>query len=302
MIKILRSLVLLAATLLSLVIFASLFGAFWPILDSIAHFRFHLLVLLAALTVLIALFRRWRWCMALAAVWGAGVVSLSPALPFLDDKTNGAVLRLVQFNSLFNNPTADVSLKWILSQKPDFVTLQEVSSNTLAIYEGLATELPHGVFCKFATVGGVAVRSRYPLTASDCKAGQGFAWVQANVNGKSLSIASLHLHWPYPYGQWKQLANLSASFKAVPRPVVLAGDFNAAPWSAAVKTVAADTDTRVAPGLRFTLKMGAAGIGPIPFLPIDHVLLPDTASLQMIDKGPSIGSDHLPLLVRFTLD
>ena len=302
MMKILRFLMLLACVLLCLVIFASLFGAWSPLLDSVAHFRAHLLALFALAWVLVAAMRMWRWLVGLTIALIAGVASLWPALPSLDGDSQGKSLTLVQFNSLFKNPSVDVSLQWILSQRPDFVTLQEVSSTTVGIYDGLAGELPYGVLCKFATVGGVAVRSRYPLTASDCTAGQGFAWVQADVNGKSLSIASLHLHWPYPYGQWKQLANLSASFKAVPRPVLLAGDFNAAPWSAAVKTVAVDTDTRVAPGLRFTLKMGAAGIGPMPFLPIDHVLLPDTASLLMIDKGPSIGSDHLPLLVRFTLD
>lgn len=301
--KIFRYLLVLATAVLCATILASLFGAYVPLLDSVAHFRAHMLALLALMVPGVAVFRLWRWGLGFVLVLAAGVASLSPALPhfqFNNSRRDG--LTLVQFNSLFKNQTSDVSLHWILSQKPDFVTLQEVSTTTVAIYDGLAADLPHGVLCEFATVGGVAVRSRYPLTASDCKAGEGFAWVQANVNGKPLSIASLHLHWPSPYGQWQQLGRLSDAFKAMPRPVVLAGDFNAAPWSAAARKVAAETGTQVAPGFRLTLKMGKSGLGPVPFLPIDQVLLPDAARLEAIAVGPSIGSDHLPVVAHFNLE
>jgi endonuclease/exonuclease/phosphatase (EEP) superfamily protein YafD len=228
-------------------------------------------------------------------------VSLQPALPFyeLPRRTN-ASLKLIQLNTLFNNPTIDRSLQWIRAEKPDFVMLQEVSNKTRAIYDGLAAELPFGTICKFATVGGVAVRSRHPMKSDACKESLGFAWIQVDVNGKALTLASLHLHWPYPFRQRQQLQSLAASFKAMPRPVLLTGDFNAAPWSAATQLVAQQTGTTIVPGLRFTLRMGAFGFGPIPFLPIDHVLVPADVRAHSIKLGPPIGSDHLPVIVEFS--
>ena len=92
---------------------------------------------------------------------------------------------------------------------------------------------------------------------------------------------------------------MQESLKAIPRPVVVAGDFNAAAWSEAVSKVVATSDTRVVPGLRFTLRMGPRPIGPIAFMPIDHVMMPDGFIVGDIAVGPALGSDHLPVVVVF---
>lgn len=301
-------LVVLAALPVVALLLASLGSSYLPLADSFAHFRAHYLVLLLLALLVSAILKATKLAAIVTAAIAIGLWSTYPAWPGLSplgsepQDENPRQFKLVQFNTLFKNPTVDRSAQWILAQSPDFVMMQEVSSKTLAIYDQLGHDLPFGVVCKFATVGGVAVRSKHPIATQFCKEKEGFVWAQVNVDGKAITLSSLHLHWPYPYGQWQQLQTLEADFRAMPRPVVLTGDFNAAPWSAAVSRVANATDTSVVPGFRLTLRMGAAGLGPVTFLPIDQVLLPPSANVTEISAGPPIGSDHLPVIAEFTLE
>jgi endonuclease/exonuclease/phosphatase (EEP) superfamily protein YafD len=300
-------LVVVASTPAALLLIASLANAHFALADSLSHFRAHYVALLVLSLAAALVLRAKRLTLVMVAAITAGLSSMYPAWPGLSpiishpQTARPGHVKLIQFNTLFKNPSVDVSAQWLLAQSPDFVVMQEVSSTTITIYDQLARDLPYGAFCKFATVGGVAVRSKHPVTAQFCREKQGFVWVQVNVDGKAVTLASLHLHWPYPYGQWEQLQALNADFRAMPRPVVLAGDFNAAPWSEAVARVADATETTPVPGLRLTLRMGAGGVGPMPFLPIDHILLPTAVDAAAISVGPPIGSDHLPVVAEFTL-
>jgi endonuclease/exonuclease/phosphatase (EEP) superfamily protein YafD len=92
----------------------------------------------------------------------------------------------------------------------------------------------------------------------------------------------------------RQLADISAGID-LDRPYIVAGDFNATPWSAAYETV---------PGARagdprfegtFPAFLGALG------LPIDHIKFGGGLVLVDYRAGPDIGSDHLPLVATFAL-
>jgi endonuclease/exonuclease/phosphatase (EEP) superfamily protein YafD len=293
-------LLILALVVITAALGASLLNTWFPLSDSLAHFRAHYIALLSAIGVGFLLLQSWRSLGLTIAVAAIGALSIYPAWPFLsphDALTKP--LKLIQFNTLFNNPTPERSLEWIKAQAPDFVMMQEVSSKTMAIYDGLAEDLPYGAFCKFARVHGVAVRSKFPVIDQSCVQGKGLVWVRADVNGRQISLASIHLLWPYPFKQWQQIASLESVFKSIPRPLILTGDFNAAPWSEAVSRVAVATDTKVVPGFRLTLPMGEGLIAPVPVLPIDHVLLPEGTAVGETWVGPSIGSDHLPVVTLF---
>ena len=290
----------LAALPLICALLVSLFNAWFPFSDSLSHFRGHMVVALAIFAVGFAFLKSCKLAIAMAASAIVAALSIYPAWPFLSPHAPlSHPLKLIQFNTLFSNPTPDRSLAWIKSEQPDFVMLQEVSSKTLAIYDGLAETLPFGAFCRFAPVGGVAMRSKFPLTNQGCVEKQGMVWIRADVNGTQISFASVHLHWPWPFRQNSQIEWMQVSLKTIPRPVVLKGDFNAAAWSAAVARVARASDTRVVPGLRFTLRMGPRPIGPVAFMPIDHVMMPDGFIVGDIAVGPALGSDHLPVVVVF---
>jgi endonuclease/exonuclease/phosphatase (EEP) superfamily protein YafD len=281
---------------------ASLLKAWFPLSDSLSHFRAHFIAILSVISVGFLLLRSWKALGVTIAAAVIGALSIYPAWPFLsphDALTKP--LKLIQFNTLFSNPTPERSLEWIKAQAPDFVMMQEVSSTTMAIYDGLAKDLPYGAFCKFVKVHGVALRSKFPVIDQGCVQDEGLVWVRADVNGRQISLASLHLHWPYPFRQWQQIGKLESVLKSIPRPVILTGDFNAAPWSEAVSRVAVATETKVVPGFRLTLPLGEGLVAPVPSLPIDHVLLPEGTAVGEIWVGPAVGSDHLPVVGVFEL-
>jgi endonuclease/exonuclease/phosphatase (EEP) superfamily protein YafD len=292
-----RTVLKIAVISLSIILAFGFLDRQFPAADSFSHFRLHFLVLLVAVAFGLAMFRAWRWVVPIFLV--VPVIALHAVnleLQEFHTVPAGQNLRLVQFNSLFKNLKPDFSADWILQQKPDLVTLQEVSKQSGVIIDALKPQLAYSAVCKFATVGGVAVVSRYPIVQSGCIQGQGLVWIQVSIEGKLLTVASLHLHWPWPYRQWQQIERLAPAFASMPRPIVLAGDFNAAPWSGAVQKVADATDTRVVDGLRPTLRMGPPPVGPIALLPIDHVLISEIFHVRSMKRGPAIGSDHHPVV------
>ena len=275
---------------------------YFPLADSFSHFRLHLSILTAIALLLFLILKAWRWALGGLAATVLGIMGLGSALPFFELKPiDGPGIRFVQFNTLFNNPKPELSVKWIADQEPDVVALQEVSANTMSVFNNLSQQMPSRVFCKFTTIGGVAILSTFPKISEKCVEGAGLVWMQVDANGKSLTVASIHLHWPYPYRQWQQMEKLKTEFAAMPRPVILAGDFNAAPWSEIIKRLSAETSTEPLPGLRLSLLMSAVGFGPIPILPVDHILVPLSSNAESVRTGPQIGSDHLPIIASIGL-
>ena len=84
----------------------------------------------------------------------------------------------------------------------------------------------------------------------------------------------------------------------IPQPVILGGDFNAAPWSHSVSKLAKVTKTSLLPGLRFAHSIRVIRGLPKVALPIDHILLPEGAK-GSAKVGPFIGSDHYPVIATF---
>jgi len=297
---------LLAAMAACATIFS--FLASWlPLADSVAHFRFHLLAGLAVAAVILTVLRGWRQAGFAWAVSLAGLMSLWPALPFpgvAPGGGEGPSLTVVQLNLSFRNRTPRAVADFIRAEDADVVTLQEVTGKTVRVVELLGEDYPYSVRCAFARVGSVVVLSRLRKASgpsAGCAEGEGLAWLRVMADGRPVSVASLHLHWPYPFSQVRQIDRLEKRLRDIPRPVVVAGDFNAAPWSHAVSRVADATDTTVAGGLRFTFSLGGGRWAPSVAMPIDHILLPAGFLPTAIRAGPGPGSDHRSVVARLAL-
>jgi endonuclease/exonuclease/phosphatase (EEP) superfamily protein YafD len=279
---------------------AGLAQAVHPLFDSIAHFRLHVSILLVLGCLVALAVGAWRTVLIGVATAVAGLAALAPAFPnnevaFRDNAKTDLVL--LQFNTFFKNRRSDKIAALVTSIKPDVVTFQEVSEKTSAALKLLAQDYPHQVLCPHNETGGVAVLSALAPVAQGCANGLGLAWMQVEFHGQRTTIASLHLIWPFPLGQYEQVSGLEPALQALARPVVLAGDFNAAPWSHSVSRIANATGTRVTGGLRMTFRRSIFRKGPFPLLPIDHVLVPPEAAAA-ISLGEPTRSDHLPLITR----
>ncbi len=299
----------LFAVFLAICIFFSFLSPYSQLADSLTHFRLHLSLLLFVLSLLLAFTKFGEVAFVTGVLSFIGLMSLSPAFPDASvvlPKTypprENTAIKLIQMNLSFRNKSLDKVVTFLKKQKADFVTLQEVTNKNKVILERLSKLYQYQIICNFATVGSVAILSRHQITSSDdegCTEKNGLVWAEIYIHGQYLTIGSLHLHWPYPYQQWSQITGLKSKLKKITRPILLGGDFNAAPWSNTVQKIAEYTDTKVVSGLRYTLFKKLIFFLPSIGLPIDHILMPERLKLIHIMVGPQIGSDHVPVIAWF---
>lgn len=139
------------------------------------------------------------------------------------------------------------------------------------------------------------ILSKFPFTdKGNCLKGKGLIWREIDAKGKKISLVSLHLHWPYPHGQFDQVTTLSEELEQIKGSKIIAGDFNAAPWSHTVERIATASNTDVLDGVRWSIKVDTPVMGI--WLPIDHILVSDDLIVNEIKAGENLGSDHLPML------
>lgn len=277
-----------------------------PFADSVGHFRLHLAALLLISSLAVLYFRHWTRGSALLALSVFALLTID----FTSNQTSNpesqnSEISLLQLNMYYSNKSPEKVIALVKQHNTDLVVLQEVSKKNKHIVDAISADYPYAMSCPFATTGAVVVLSKLPKAGEDstgCASRMGLGWMRINVKGKEISIASIHLHWPYPFGQDDQIDALYTTLTEIPRPVIIAGDFNAAPWSHAVTRISEATKTEVAGGLRFTLQKSVfRGLIPIN-LPIDHILKPEDVVIREIKTGSHVGSDHLPVISRLVLN
>ena len=118
-------------------------------------------------------------------------------------------------------------------------------------------------------------------------------WMHVETPEGPLTIAAIHLSWPYPFPQARQARLAAEALQDVKGPLFVAGDFNAMPWSHAVATIAEASRTRLVPGFRPSFE----NVPVWPGLSIDHVLADPSIPVH-VALGPFSGSDHRALIAR----
>lgn len=294
-----RRVILILAGLLAAALAGGYGGALHPLGDSLAVFRLQIAGLLAlACGAALALGARRAGALGLAVAFVAG----APILTAMGGGVGAAPapqLMLYQKNLLFRRGPPEPLLADIAAAEPDLLTFQEVSGANTAILAALAPGWPTQVICPFGTVGGVAVAARWPVVPGSerCEERLGLVSVRVETPAGPVTLASLHLHWPWPYDQAAQRDRLMPALAALEPPVVIGGDFNMVPWSHTLRQVQAATGTARA-GRAWN---SFPRFGPLVPLPIDHVLAPSGWS-SLSQRRALLGSDHHGLLLRLAPD
>jgi endonuclease/exonuclease/phosphatase (EEP) superfamily protein YafD len=299
---------MVACTVLAVVI--GEFGFAQHALDSLAHFRAHLAAALVVLSLLA--FARRFWATGLGALLGAAL-GFGTSLPTLlgdpgdDAFATAGAYTLLQMNLRYDTADKTEALERIAETRPDVVTLQEVNTEWQALFANLSVAYPYQAYCGTENRDGVAILSRRPFSPDPaterCRKVEGLITRSVDFNGQFVGVSSLHLEWPWPRPQWVQIDRLPEVLAGLAQPSLLAGDFNATPWSAAVKAVAAAGGWRVVPGVGpswMALQLPflpAAKVG----LPIDNLLVSPQVAVGEVRTLEATASDHLPVLMRFSL-
>lgn len=303
-----RPLITALAGLAALAVLAGFGGGWWPLLDLVAAFRLHLAVLAGGLAAIAALGAHWRAAgLAAGAALVAGA-SLGPALESSARPGGSRALSLLYGNVQETNATPDGLARRLIARGADVLVTSETPR---ALAERLAAHYPHRLVT--GTRGNsrrTAIWSRFPLREgrlhlNNTVAPTGASAVVELGGGVRLGLIGAHFSRPTESAQPRQVAALGEIAAGLPRPLVVVGDFNAAPWSATLTRAAALSDTRIAGGYRVTWK--GAYATPLGALPepwghqIDHVLVSGEVGIESIETLPLPGSDHAGLLARLRL-
>lgn len=212
-------------------------------------------------------------------------------------------LRIVSFNIYKDNPDIGGAVDWILSQDADILVLLEAGHGQGGAVARLKAAYPHVYSCRATGRCSTVILSRrpaqdvWPLGAGDPDRRLGLSAVTARfeVAGQVIPVTAVHLGRPWPVGDQAAFsAELEMAVTTVGRGGVLLGDFNSAPWTFAMRRLAAAGDLRLVSGLTGTWP-AASPVGNLR-LPLDQVYLGPCLTSVAFVKGPDLRSDHLPLV------
>ena len=283
----------------SVLLAAGFLGRFHGLGDSLAVYRTALSCLLLVLAILLAA-TGLRWPGALAGSFAALalITVLSHWWPAPGQAAAaGPGVTVYQKNLWTRLATPEDMVAEILASGADVVTLQEVGRRAGPVLEGLRGAYPTQVVCPYATVGGVAVLSRFPERpgSRDCVPLSGLVSTVLETPDGPLRAAAIHLKWPWPRDQRGQVTAMLDRLGGWPEPAVIGGDFNTVRWAWALREIARASGTRPVGPARITFRNGRL----LLFVGIDHVLA--TGGQGTTELRPRAGSDHEGLRARITL-
>ena len=261
-------------------------GAIHPLGDSLAVFQLPLA--LTGMVMLMPAKRQWFWPAAIVGTMSMLNVLWPKMVP-----TAPGTYTVYQKNLSFRQHEQAELAADILQRDTDIVTVQEVNEPNMAILEAIKAEYPTQAWCPFDFVGGTAVATKWPALGDVvCSDVGGLTALKVQSPSGPVWLVSLHLHWPWPFGQDAQIEALLPVLEGVDAPIVLGGDFNMVPWSNLVSRVMEASGT-VYSGVRSPTYY----IKEMVPIPIDHVL----AGGGTGEVLPLLDSDHLGVLAQVSL-
>jgi vancomycin resistance protein VanJ len=307
-------------------------GLWWlALLNNLAIYYFAPLLVV----LILALLLRDRGMLARGGVLALiGLVWFGPMyLPKTVAAPSGATLKVVTFNVLGINPHFDRVAEWLRQTDADVILLQEVPGRFLDIaLPQLADLYPYSYGKDFPSDWwrNLAL-SRYPIVESDVYIDPDQGVFQnermvLDINGRKQTIYNVHFEFPmgdtphpplpvevpfFRYDDTTRDAQITALLDRVaqePNPYLVGGDFNMSDQAVMYGQLAA----------RMTDSYREAGVGLGATWPTHgfEVELPDFMKPVMridylwhsvglrtvrIERGPELGSDHLPLAATFEL-
>ena len=294
-----------AASLLLLVSLAGHLGRLGWAFDMASHFRFQYLVCSMACLVVLAVVRA-RWL--LVAAGAALVVNAAEVVPWSFDGVRDpgwsgkTSLTLLSANVCNLNEEHGPFLELIRERDPDVIVLVEATDEWVAALEAIKEAYPFSEQATREDPFGIALYSRVPFDEMRVekfgRAGVPSIVARITLNWRPVTIVATHPLAPFNPRLWRlhneQLEAIAEARESFGERLIVAGDFNASPYSPWMKRFVARM------GVRYTSR----GYGFQPtwptyrrafFTPLDHILVSEGFGVTEFLVGPDIGSDHLPV-------
>jgi endonuclease/exonuclease/phosphatase (EEP) superfamily protein YafD len=271
--------------------------------------RFHLVALGLVLALAMALLgARWRAAMftvVLAIAFAHGAYYLwefqsrrdAPQGPLQAEMT------LLSYNVLSANRTAEDAVRYIIETAPDVALIME-TPGVSGYLPAIGTVLRYRLGCEMAATCDISLFSRHPIEAGEIRPLPPFRRARLviapmTIDGAKVTVVGVHLSKPYfDEASVAELAYLRWVLAEIEGRVILAGDFNSAPWTGPMARLGRLQDLVSAGNYPATW--------PVPFgplgVPIDNVFTRGDARILELAAGEdTYGSNHRLLLARIGL-
>lgn len=309
-----RAVLLLAMFGTLAAIAAGFLGWVHPAFDTMSTFRAHLGVVL----VLLALLWSFKCSRVPAFIFAlAGFLALAAAAPGLPLTSYAALpgggektYRLFTMNLLWSNQSPQKVFDAIRKRDPDIIVVSETSTEWRARLARLDAAYPYKYHCpEYRLFGGSLILSRFPNLGGGeyCGSYGSLGLADFEIDGVKVTIGSVHLRWPWPASGPRQIDDLTPELARLGRNALIAGDFNSVTWSHGVSRFAEAGGLQVVKGIGPSWSPSVT-IGQTRLhwpsslgLPIDNVMTKGAVQVFSAKTLEAAGSDHLPILVEFTI-
>lgn len=280
----------------------------WPF-ELFAHFRAQYAVA-AALVAVVLVWRRRAVAAGIAVllvVWNAlpvvqRALAESPSLA-----CTGPAFTVATVNLQFSNRSQQTALAWLAEHPVDLIVVQELTGAWAQALAGSDAH-PHRFLLTREDPYGIGVLSRWALESAGAidLAGDGLPSIEGivDIEGRRVRLLGLHTRWPVlpEVARMRDAALVGAAGIARDSdlPVILLGDLNLTPDSPEFTRLLDESALRDVVSGRRWRPTWQAGFWPLA-LRIDHVLVSPQLCVEAVEVGPSIGSDHRPVIARLRL-
>lgn len=244
--------------------------------------------------------------MALAIVSGAAVgpVVVYEALHEAQLPEAQTPAKIISYNVMTKNPDQRASIIWLQEQKADVVALTEANHLWDAQTALLEGDLPHVVRVDHPGNFGISLFSRYRVVEHEALEGGDALTplLRADIalpQGRVRFIVAhpiIPMSAEYRVLRDRQIGLMSRLAQESPYPVVILGDFNAAPWIASFKQLQRQTElTGAVLWPSWPANFFALG------LPIDQIIGGKGAVIREAETGPLHASDHRARIAQLSV-
>ena len=209
------------------------------------------------------------------------------------------------------NKDSSKIIKGLTESNADIMLLLEVTEENIEPVNALINNYPYHIINLNITASGTGtvLLSRFPIVTREItkysEFGNMLVYAVLEINNKKVAFYGAHLPRPTftaaaraRIAQFRSLAKQAANQSI---PVIVAGDFNATPYSPIFKEV-----------LKISgLNDSRAGFGwqpswpttfPFLWIPIDHILASTEVQVHNRGTGAYTGSDHYPVVAELSIN
>jgi endonuclease/exonuclease/phosphatase (EEP) superfamily protein YafD len=308
------TILLLAAIVagLGLLTLAGFWGRRGWLLDITSHFRVQYFALLVLASIgLLVLGQAQGAAVAFVLASLNGAVILSRFISLAHAASNGPSYRLLLSNILKSNRSYHYLLALVAREQPDLVVLVEPDQAWIDALADLRLHYPYWQVAAREDSYGIALLSRQPFESAEVihlgSTGVPTLVVRLQMaNHREQLLTVIATHPPPPKGaapsanRNDQLQALAHFVRQQSQAVILCGDLNLSPWSPYFFDLLRDSGLADS-GRGYGIQPTWPADNYLLRTPIDHCLVSSQISLRSRRLGQRIGSDHLPVILDFSL-